>query len=258
MAFRKLTEDIKPSFNSAVSCNFKSLYDSIVHRNNESKANHKPSKTFAPSSIRCNRLSFFRLRGIDPDVNQVVDDKLEFQAMLGTACHESVQRNLKDGLGDDWVDVKDYLKSHPIQFEYEISNRSEFESFLKFENPPVRFACDGILKVGDEFYLLEIKTSEYQAFKNLETIKEQHLAQVQCYCSLLNLKKALVLYIDRMYGETKCFELEFTQSQLDEVLDNMQYVMQCREDNIAPASLPKGDFWCTYCKYKKRCADWGR
>lgn len=249
-------------FNSSASSELKTTYEKIVKDKYKAQEMSKPSKTFAPSSFRCDRLSFFRLRGVDPDPVLDVNCELEFSAVLGTACHREIQQNLKSSLGDDWVDVSLFLTStHKLSIEpydYKIVNHGDLETQIEFFNPPVKFSCDGILHLGHEFYLLEIKTSDYQSFKNLSEPKPQHIDQIQCYCSLLELNKALVMYQDRLYGDIKCYELEFPQYKLDEVRDRMRTVLKYVDSNIAPPGLPSGDYWCTYCKYQTKCKQWGR
>ena len=258
MGFKPITEvrGLGTNYNSKVSENFKLLYDKLRYEEYKAKEEQASSKTIAPSSFRCDRISYFRLRGVDPDPVLDVDIALNFKAMLGTACHEDIQRLLSTSIGDQWIDVEDYLNWVKPPYKYEVV-KDGYESKITFQNPPIRFACDGIVKIGQEYYLLEIKTSEYSSFKELNKPKDQHIDQVICYCSLLGLKKALVLYIERSTGETKCFEVNVSNEQVQETFDRIHRVMQSVEDNVAPPRLPNGDYWCTFCKYKKRCKQWG-
>lgn len=244
-------------YNSKLSANFKTMYENIVYEKYKQSEESKPSQTFAPSSFRCNRLSFFRLRGIDPDPVTSIDVPLEFSAMIGTACHREIQHNLKYNIGKQWIAVPEYLQVHKISHEYSINNCSEFETQLEFFNPPVKFSCDGLIQIGDCIYLLEIKTCDSNSFKNLSGPKPQHIDQIKCYCSLLEINDAIVLYQDRVYGNIKCFEIKVSQSEMDEIFKRMEYVLDCVKSNIAPPGLDKSDYWCTYCKYKNRCKQWG-
>lgn len=258
MAFKSIaTESAGLDFNSQISSNFRDLYTNLMKTKYENKAKHLPSKTFAPSSFRCDRLSFFRLRGVEPDPVYEVNMGLEFSAILGTACHLEIQDNLKSAIGDQWVDVKSYLESTSLSHEFKINNHGEFETQIEFLNPPVRFSCDGLLRLNNQLYLLEIKTSEYQSFKTLKEPKSQHIDQVKCYCSLLEINKALVLYQDRLYGEVKCYEVDVYEYEMRDIFKRMDYVLDCVEKNIAPPRLDRSDYWCTYCKYAKRCKQWG-
>ena len=257
MAFRQLEIERGSDFNSAVSSNFKAYYDKLVVDEIEKESSRIPSKTFAPSSFRCDRLSYFRLRGVEPDKEAEKDVTLEFTANIGTACHEIIQKRLSESLKDNWIEVSTYLEENPVPYQYKVTKDSKYETKVEFLDPPVRFAVDGIVKFGDEYYLLEIKTSEYNSFKALSEPKPNHIDQVKCYCSLLNIDKALVFYLDRQYGATKCFEVHVPDYEKEEVFKKMEHVLQCIKDNIAPARLPQGDYWCSYCKYKKRCEQWG-
>ena len=91
MAFKQITP-LGASFNSDLSCNFKSLLDKAILDSYKKKESHKPSKTIAPSSLRCERLTYFRLRGVDPDEEISVDRGLEFSAFIGSSCHEMLQK----------------------------------------------------------------------------------------------------------------------------------------------------------------------
>lgn len=258
MAFKSissLTSGV--NFNTDISANFKAVYDRILYDKYKKSEEKKPSQTFAPSSFRCDRLSFFRLRGVEPDTVSIVDKQLEFSAMVGTACHKEIQNNLKQNIGSQWVDVVDYLQCNKISHEYEIKNRGEFETQLEFKYPPIKFSCDGILKIQDKYYLLEIKTSEYQSFSLLTEPKLQHIDQIKCYCSLLEINNALVLYQDRVYGETKCFEIYVQDYEMQQIFDRMDTVLDYVDKNIAPPKLISSDNWCKYCKYNQKCKQWG-
>ena len=258
MGFRPITEvqKIGTNYNSKTSQNFKLLYDNLRFEKYKANEERMSSKTIAPSSFRCDRISYFRLRGVEADPVKDVDIALNFKAMLGTACHEDMQKLLCESIGDQWVDVADYLASSGVPYDYTVTHEG-YECKIEFYDPPIRFACDGIVKIGDEYYLLEIKTSEYSSFKSLDAPKEQHIDQVKCYCSLLGLRKALVFYIERSTGETKCFEVVLSDEDVAKTFEKIRRVLQSVEDNVAPPRLPSGDYWCTYCKYKIRCSQWG-
>lgn len=258
MAFRTANFAHLAKFNSAASSDFIDFYekivdDKIIARNAEPK-----HKTFAPSSFRCPRISWFRLRGVQPDSVPKPDKVMEFAAQLGTSCHEVIQRNLKEALGDDWLSVRDFLEENPIPYKYELEE-GELETKITIFNPDVRFACDGILRWKGEVYLLEIKTSEFSSFDELTDPKEQHKDQIKCYATLLGIRKVLVLYQDRQYGGLKCYEMTISTIDNKMVLDRFKYVRDMVEANLAPDRLPNGDSWCNsnHCPYYKTCRQWG-
>lgn len=244
------------AFNSACSCDFKEFYDSIYTEKCREEDMRKPSETFAPSAFRCDRVSFFRLKGVEPDP-QVVNPHLSFSAMLGTACHREIQANLKASLKDNWVTLKTFLENHPISWEYEIKDEDEFETRIKIADPPISFAVDGVINFKDHLYLLEIKSSEHQSFEKLTGIKPKHLDQIKVYCTVLNIDECLVLYVDRLYGDTKCFQYSIKKYEKRDIVNRMRAIQDYAKHNIAPEKLPSGSYECTYCKYSIKCKQWG-
>lgn len=246
-------------FNSQTSDEFLQAYDTYVDAQITKKSSEVRGRTFSPSTMRCQRQSWFKLRGVQPDVPAVPDRTLNFTAQIGTACHEIIQKNLSEIYGENWIDVGEYVKQANLPYEVKCVKKG-YETLIEIINPPVKFACDGIIKINGVYYLLEIKTSEYSSFDKLTNPKDHHIAQIKTYGSLLNISKALVLYQERQYGGTKCFELEIDSLQMQEVIDGMKYVMDMVEANIAPPGLPSGDSWCTpsMCHYYKKCQEYGR
>ena len=262
MGFRGWNNQHLARFNSSDSSEFLDLYEDARDAKILSAYDEPSHKTFAPSSFRCKRIQWFRLRGVQPDKPKTADAVLDFTAVLGTALHKMIQENLKSSLGDRWVDVEKYIQTHvntPEKYTCLPSDDS-LETLVTLSDPPVRFACDGILKWKDEFVLLEIKSSEFSSWSDLTDPKPQHVDQTKCYCSLLNLNRVFFLYIDRQYGGLKCYDVKYTENQMKSVWNDMKEIQESVEYHLCPEPLPKGDSWCTesHCKYYKKCAEYGR
>lgn len=264
MAFRpaNITAHLM-KFNSAVSSDFLDLYQDTIDQDISKPSQGPKHRTFAPSQMRCDRISWFRLRGTQPDKVTNPDRGLEFTANIGTACHEIIQDRLSRRLKDDWIEVQSWIDSNPELFsdyEYEIKKEG-FESKINLIKPfPVRFACDGIVRFHGKIYLLEIKTAEFSSLMDLIEPKPKHMDQVKCYSTLLKIPDVLFLYQDRQHGELKCFEVHFSLYDQECVRSNMQRIMDLAEANIAPEGLPVGDPDCSpsMCDYYKVCKEWGR
>lgn len=263
MAFKAANLARLAKFNSAASSDFIDMYESIVDKSIIARNAEPKHQTFAPSAFRCPRVSWFRLRGVQPDSISTPDRTMEFSAQIGTACHRIIQQNLKDELGQDWLDVEEYVNScsdlrERYDWNFEPSEDS-LETLITISNPPVRFACDGIIRWNNSIYLLEIKTSEFASFDDLMDAKPQHVDQIKCYATLFDLDHVLVLYQDRQYGGLKCYEKTVTLQDKQAVNNRFQYVMDMVECNLAPDRLPKGDAWCNsnHCPYYKKCKEWG-
>lgn len=244
-------------FNSDASCKFVDEYEAFWDKTIQEANTRQPSQTFAPSSIRCPRISWFRLRGVKPESSDNADRVLDFSAKVGTGCHATIQANLEQMLGENWIDVEAYMKSKQLKYEY-TCEKVDHETRIEISSPPIKFAPDGIIFYKGEYRLLEIKTSEYSSFDRLVDPKPQHMDQVKCYCTLLDLDSALVLYQDRQYGSLKCYEVKVSQSDKDKIWNMFEDVMLKVKQNIAPPRLPIGDGWCnpSHCRYYNKCKEW--
>ena len=260
MAFKKAVDvesAKKTTSNSSEASRFLDMYKQNV-RDGLLSYPHVPSKSFAPSSLRCMRQQWFRLRGTKPDLYAEPDVTLDFIADIGTHCHENIQSNLEKFLGEDWLDVESYLESQDIPYSYSCEKHGH-ETRIKVDYPPVKFACDGLIRFGSTVYLLEIKTSERKSMESLVMPKQEHLDQIKCYCTLLNVKDAMVMYQDRQYGSLKCFTYRLSDSDRSSILNTFSDVERYVNSNIVPPALPVGDKWCnsSYCRYFKTCRKWG-
>lgn len=250
-------------FNSATSSDFLAMYNEIVESEIIGKKDEPVHKTFAPSQMRCDRVSWFRLRGTEPDTITTPDKTLHFTAQIGTACHESIQKRLIEKLGKDWIPVQSWIDDNLEYFkDYDMTIQTKgYESLIDLRSPyPVRFACDGILRFNGKVYLLEIKTAEFSSLNDLTHPKEKHMDQIKCYSTLLHIPNVLFFYQDRAYGDAKCFEVTITEEDQAEMRKKMDRVLEAVESNIAPEGLPIGDPDCvpSMCKYAKKCKSWGR
>lgn len=244
-------------FNSTDSCDFLDMYEGALDRSILGGETKTPSRTFAPSQIRCKRISWFRLRGVEPEPETIVDRSMDFKAKMGTACHQNIQKILSETLGVGWVDPETYLREHS---DYTFScTQNGLETQIEITNPiPIKFAPDGILFWKDKYWLLEIKTSEYSTFDGLIAPKPQHMDQIKCYATLLNIHNVLVLYQDRLYGNLKCFEVKVTDADMVLMRQMFKEVQDFAEKNIPPKKLPTGDIWCSpsRCRYYNKCKEW--
>lgn len=214
------------------------------------------SCTIAPSMIRCLRKSWFRLRGTEPDNIPAPDLTLNHTAHIGTFLHGYIQKTLQEALGEDWIDVADYLRENPIPYEYVIE-RSGYECLIQISNPPIKFACDGIIRIDGKIYLLEIKSSDYKSWDDMTNIKAHHMDQIQTYGTILNIDGVLTLYVDRLYGSYKSYEYRISPFDKDRIRSTITYLMESKDSDLAPAKVPDGDYMCLNCEYQKKCKDWG-
>ena len=253
--FKKVNTAQLAQFNSDASCTLIQTLENAIKQDIQEQINRPISRTFAPSCIRCKRKSWFRLRGAAADMLSEPDTVMDFTAMVGTATHEYVQSKLSKALGAEWIEVEDYLKEFPIPYKYSLT-KSGYETLIELSDPPMKFACDGIIKIRGAYYLLEIKSSEYESWRSLSTSKEHHLDQIKTYSTILNIPHVLTLYVDRLYGNMKSYEHTVSEDEMSQVRQGIAYVQQMAEACIAPERLPNGDYMCSNCEYKLKCREW--
>lgn len=259
MSFRPVDFAHLAKFNSAASSDLVEKLQLFWDEDIREEDSKPSSRTIAPSSLRCLRRTWFRLRGTEPDSAKSTDRVLNFSARIGDACHELLQRKLSEHMGEDWVSLEHYLKENPIPHTYKLDPKG-FETRIAFEDIPIRFACDGIVRIMGEYRLLEIKSSDFSSWDDLTEPKPHHIKQVQCYATLLNLPSVLMVYIDRQYGGLKCYEVTVKQYEMDAINQSFKDLMLAVATNLAPEPLPKGDSWCSanMCPYFKKCKEYGR
>lgn len=136
--------------------------------------------------------------------------------------------------------------------------KSGFETRVEIEDPPIKFAPDGIIRYKDKIRLLEIKSSEYTSFDKLTAPKPQHIDQVTTYGTLLGISDCLFLYVDRQYGGYKCYEYTISNDAMNSTWYMFREVQDYVSRNIAPPKLPTGDIWCSpsRCRYYTKCKEW--
>ena len=253
--FRPVDFSHLSKFNSDTSAKLIDMIENQAKADIQEESARPKSRTFAPSSLRCRRKSWFRIRGSQPDSLPNPDLTLDFTAKLGTYIHTLIQEKLSKALVEDWIPVKQYLAENPIPYTYSIKE-SGYETQICIENPPLKFACDGIIRLNGKLYLLEIKTSEYSSWDSLVEAKPHHMDQIKAYSTILNIPNVLTLYVDRQYGGLKSFEYAISIGEMNEILNIFEYVSDCAEKNLAPERLPESDYMCRNCEYSKKCREW--
>lgn len=220
------------------------------------------SNNYKPSSMNCMRNMYFT-RIKCPKDETVVDYQLVGMADTGTRRHEAIQDILCDmeSMGYDWkyIDVESYVlekqKNNKCQ-DLKIIGKSGAETHLLDTNLHVSFRADGIVQqisTGD-YYLFEFKNQTSFKYRDKICIDEEHINQVVCYCTLLDLDKAMVLYENRDICELTCPQiLEVTEQMKQDLC--IGKLLECEEyvRNLTPPPKCSDDKYCKWCEYKRSC-----
>jgi len=115
--------------------------------------------------------------------------------------------------------------------------------------------ADAILCIGNENYVLDIKSMNSMIFKNMTAPKEENVYQIQLYLHYFNIKKGILLYIDKDQQEMKEFFVDYDEALCKSLLDKFYALKNQVETNVVPARLadyPR-NWQCSYCQFKDIC-----
>lgn len=262
MGRRKLLNMIDNN-NSNLPDNKKFLVDVMSAIERRELANRrKPSQYYKPSSFTCMRNMYFTRVGADTDPSST-EYTMIGMADTGSRRHEAIQETLLEmkELGYDWeyLDVEDYVKHKQEQGKCKsltITGKRGMETHLIDTTLNVSFMCDGIIRKisTNEYFLFEFKNQTSFKYSNKICVDPAHVNQVTCYCTLLDLDKAFVLYENRDLCQLECPEVfEVTDKMKQELV--IDKIMECEsyvEKMVAPPKIEDTKY-CRWCPYKTMC-----
>ena len=115
--------------------------------------------------------------------------------------------------------------------------------------------ADAILCINNENYVLDIKSMNSMIFRNLNQPKEENIYQIQLYLHYFNIKKGILLYIDKDQQNIKEFVVDYDAELVKSLLDKFYSLKTKVEENIVPERMqdyPK-NWQCQYCQFKDIC-----
>lgn len=227
----------------------------------EQSERRKGSNYYKPSSLHCMRNMYFtRMKA--PMDSSAVDYNATGMADTGTDRHERIQSVLlrMPEFGYDWkyLDVAEYVEQKQKFGKCRniiVKEKQGAETHLIDTALNISFRCDGIMRriSTNEDYLFEMKNVVSFKYNQVEDKPlEQHMNQIICYCTALDLDKAFVLYENRDVCTLECPCVEVTQDMKNWLAG---YINECEgyvERMIAP---PKTDDSknCRWCNHKSVC-----
>lgn len=214
-----------------------------------------PSKTYKPSSMGgCSRSIYYELTGAPTDG---VPEDYSFTGICesGTARHETLQNyvmQMKDASFDwEWVDPAEYVAEKKIP-NMEVVERSGNE--VKFYNSlyNMRFLCDGIVKLGDRYFILEFKTESCYKFDKHDDAWKAHKMQATCYSLCFDIDDVIFIYENRDVCTKKAFLVTVTDEMKDEVEEKIAEIDMAIDEGYVPEKEDSASE-CQYCDYKRQC-----
>ncbi len=119
---------------------------------------------------------------------------------------------------------------------------------------------DAILCIGNENYILDIKSINSMVFKKLAGPREENIYQVQLYMHYFNISKAILLYIDKDQQDIKEFIVNYDSALVEALLKSFEKLKDRIGKNIIPLVLTDypNNWQCSYCQFREICDRAGR
>ncbi len=115
--------------------------------------------------------------------------------------------------------------------------------------------ADAIICINNQNYVLDIKSMNSMIFRNLKESKLEHIYQIQLYLHFFNIKKGILLYIDKDQQNIKEFVVDYDAKLCKNLMDDFGLLKEKIEMDLVPCVLsdyPR-NWQCRYCQYKEIC-----
>lgn len=219
--------------------------------------NTKPRKentVYSPSSMYCKRMMFYKRIGEKKDPT-IIDPVMIGIQEIGTDRHDRLQKyfeSMKDlNLNIEYMDIEKFIKLKEIK-GLEVKEKVGMETKLYHPDLTLSFMTDGILRIDDEYFVLEIKTEISHKFNSRKGVDPKHYNQATAYATVFGLDKVIFLYECRDIPEKKIYILEVTEDMKRKFIALIQEV----DEDVANMEIPfkvEDTKSCTYCQYKREC-----
>ncbi len=116
--------------------------------------------------------------------------------------------------------------------------------------------ADAILCINNENYVLDIKSMNSMVFRNLTEPKEENVYQIQLYLHYFNIKKGILLYIDKDQQNIKEFIINCDENLVKNLLNDFDELKKKIESNTIPdrfVGYPQ-NWQCQYCQFREVCS----
>lgn len=226
----------------------------------EFRGRRKPSPWYKPSSMNCMRNMYFTR--IEAQRDEVHREYVNVgMADTGTRRHEAIQDVLlfmNETSDWEYIDVAAYVEKKQAEGKCRslvVKGRAGAETHLIDKALCLSFRCDGILKYKptSEYFLFEFKNQASFKYMGKVAVDKEHHNQVVCYCTALDLDKALVLYENRDVCSLECPELFIVTDDMKNKL--IADIMECEQyvSKLIPPAKCENTKACRWCDYKSAC-----
>ena len=217
------------------------------------------SKTFKPSSIKCQRCAVMQVLGA-PKNEETRNSNMIGITSAGSFIHEMMQSKIVSMPNWEYVNVMDFVKSNKdlhVLSSCDFEN-GVYETKLHSDMWNMNFLVDGILRKERKYIILEIKSISSGGFFKTKEVPDKYKDQAISYCNLLGLDDVLFLFVDRDLFNMKTFLYTPTSDEKSNWVSVMTQNLESVYNNIIPAKPSHADrTFCQYCSYSEYCSSIG-
>lgn len=219
--------------------------------------NRKPSQTYKPSGMNCERQMVYQVLGVEPE-----DKGMSYQAQgiceSGTDRHIRIQQaieKIKETIGVDceYIDVAEFVKQRNLP-DLEVVAKSGMETKLYNTRLNMSFLCDGIIKYKSKYFIFEFKTETADKFYRRTDVDESHYNQATAYSINFGIDNVLFVYENRNDCSKKSYIFNVTDDMKEKLIGKLTncdtFVKQLK---IPPKPVEINKKTCAYCAYRNRC-----
>ena len=236
------------------------LNDLIVSIEKNAEANSgKPSQTYKPSSMNCERQMVYQVLGIEPESGKTTY-QLEGICESGTDRHIRIQQaieKIKEIINADceYIDVADFVTQRNLK-DLQIVSKSGMETKLYNKKYNMSFMCDGIIKYKSKYFIFEFKTETADKFYRRDDVDPNHYNQATAYALNFGIDNVLFVYENRNTLDKKAYIRQVTNEMKEELIGKIEY---CNEYVGKLKAPPKPQNVtkkaCSYCAYRYKCEE---
>jgi len=114
----------------------------------------------------------------------------------------------------------------------------------EYKGVRIRGRVDRIL--GDA--VLEFKTASRVPLSPLD----HHVDQLQLYLWLTGKERGFVVYVSKVNGDVKAFEVVRDEERVSELLDRALILSKCLKEGVRPK--PEPGWLCKFCEFRNKCS----
>lgn len=92
-------------------------------------------------------------------------------------------------------------------------------------------------------------------FRNLAEPKEENINQVQLYLHFFDIKKGILLYVNKDNQDLKEFVINYDKKRSELLIEDLMHLKKKIDLDVVPERIPTHpkDWQCQYCQFRELC-----